>query len=365
MTATTSHTETDHALEGEDPDIAADDPCANPAPETEPEEIIEYGVNSLYPGVRVSIERVGAGLGAEWLKTNEDDRTIKKGHVELLTRAILTQRWELNGATVCFDVDGQRIDGRHRLRAIIAATQAAREAGVEFNGVPMIVVRGLSKTAQATIDTGVSRRAADVLALNGIPDAALASAIAKLIWRWERGEIGPSQLVRPRALNSEVLDVVLAHPELAGIVRKAHTLSKNGNMKGKLTPAVAGFILWLLHDRMPTEADEFTKRMWLGLELREKDPCYVVRKRLDDGAGKEKVDTYTKLCWLILAWNSWQSGQPLEPRHLQLRNGGRLILEPHYGRPAGKLPAADDDAGSPSQLPLSIPFTPPVTAGQQ
>jgi hypothetical protein len=79
--------------------------------------------------------------------------------------------WDLNGQTIKVSVDGALLDGQHRLEAVV-------HSGVTISSV---VVRGLSPAARDTIDTGRRRRLADVLAIEGYPDAiALATGVNAL-----------------------------------------------------------------------------------------------------------------------------------------------------------------------------------------
>jgi hypothetical protein len=75
-------------------------------------------------------------------------------------REIAAGRWKPNGETIKFTMDGVLLDGQHRLAAVALA-------GV---GIETTVVWGLDPDCFDTIDSGRPRSAADMLAIQGIPN---------------------------------------------------------------------------------------------------------------------------------------------------------------------------------------------------
>lgn len=122
--------------------------------------------------IEVSLETISPETAKEYLSRNVNNRKIKKLAKEMYVRDITSDNWVLNGDTICFDVEGNLVDGQHRLLACI-------EAGKEFE---TLVVRGVQSKAKDTIDTGVNRTSADILDFEGIPDSNnLTSAVRKVL----------------------------------------------------------------------------------------------------------------------------------------------------------------------------------------
>ena len=125
-----------------------------------------YGKNveSEYPLVKTSIERITPEKAEEMLAANVRNRRPKKTTV---AKAIQRGEWVLNGETIVFSSDGVLIDGQNRLMAIAAS------------GTPcdVVVVRGVERSAQLTIDVGAKRRLSDYLEMDGYKAARNVAAI--------------------------------------------------------------------------------------------------------------------------------------------------------------------------------------------
>lgn len=116
-----------------------------------------YGVDvaNLYPNVAISIETITPEVAEKMLQTNVGNRDLISSVA--VTKAIENDEWELNGATIVFDENGNLIDGQHRLTACIKTGKP----------IVTIVVRGIKRSAQITMDTGVKRRLRDYTKMRG------------------------------------------------------------------------------------------------------------------------------------------------------------------------------------------------------
>jgi len=95
-------------------------------------------------------------LAKEWLQVAKINRKIRPGYIEFLRKEIEQGRWEFTAEAIRFDVNGDLIDGQHRLNAIIQANSP----------VTLLIVRGLSPKVFYKIDTGMNRTLADT---TGVP----------------------------------------------------------------------------------------------------------------------------------------------------------------------------------------------------
>lgn len=101
------------------------------------------------------VETVTPELAAEWIKRNTSNRKLMLAQVDALASSIKRGDWRVTHQGIAFGADGMLYDGQHRLHAII-------KSGV---AVQVRVTRGLSLETRDAIDTGTTRRAADVLAI--------------------------------------------------------------------------------------------------------------------------------------------------------------------------------------------------------
>jgi hypothetical protein len=179
--------------------------------------------------------------------------------------------WELNGETIKIADDGTLLDGQHRLEAVL-------HSGATIESV---VVRGLPMIAQDTIDTGRRRRLADVLSLEGYPDANALAAALNVLHRYRNNQrIDYSRSTAPTA--QQALALLAANEGLMESVRVARKVTKQ--IGGSI-----GVFAALHHEFGRVDraaADDFFMRLDDGVSLSRSDPVrhlrnYVIRPRND------------------------------------------------------------------------------------
>lgn len=118
-------------------------------------------------------ETITPFLAKKYLEKNEDNRNLRYAKVCEYANEMTAGRWHDTGDPIRFFEDGTLADGQHRLQAII-------QSGTTH---PMVVARGLEKTAMAGIDMGAKRSVADYMHLHhGIKNANLVCAAGKAIF---------------------------------------------------------------------------------------------------------------------------------------------------------------------------------------
>lgn len=92
---------------------------------------------------------------------NPKNRLISRIHVNKMADDMRNGRWDSNnGETVCFDTDGNLIDGQHRLAAIVQSGET----------VSLMTIKNLPAKARDTIDQGRRRSMSDRLKMDGTVD---------------------------------------------------------------------------------------------------------------------------------------------------------------------------------------------------
>ena len=130
------------------------------------------------------------------------NRPIKKSNLHFLIDEMQSGRFVYNGESMIVCADGQLLDGHHRCAAIVA-TGLSQE-------IELVTVE--SPKAFATIDQGITRSVADVLAISGSPYPIQLSAAIRYGMCYETA--GKSLLLRtpvPRELAGPFLQ---KHPQL-------------------------------------------------------------------------------------------------------------------------------------------------------
>lgn len=93
------------------------------------------------------------------LKTNKNNRRIRKARVKHYAAMMKAGQWKLIHQGVAFDTQGKLIDGQHRLLAV-------RESGMS---IPMVTATNIdNKAGVGTIDTLAARTAKDHLHFDGL-----------------------------------------------------------------------------------------------------------------------------------------------------------------------------------------------------
>ena len=124
------------------------------------------------------VELITPEIARGYLEQNCGNRKVSKYMVNMYSEAMKRGEWMLNGESIKFDVDGNLIDGQHRLYALI-------EANISLE---LLVVRGLQKSAFKTLDVGKKRTAGDCLSIEGIANYNQVASIVRLYMKMRSKE---------------------------------------------------------------------------------------------------------------------------------------------------------------------------------
>lgn len=263
-------------------------------------------VRRLNPEPQVTVERITPGKAQTYLDQNTHNRPMRQRSVDAYARDITNGDWAWNGEGIKFDVDGVLLDGQHRLAAIAQAGKPVR----------MLVVRGLPRSTQETMDGGAKRRFSDVLALRGEDNYTTLSTVVRAVTTYEAGGIGANA---NGATNAEMFATLEKYPWLRdGLSDIARATSS-----ARLPATVGGLCWWLFMQLDPEDAQFFFERLASDQGHAEGDPIYVLRRTLmlasDDGIkGNRNKRLLTAL--VIKAWNKYRAGEQIGL--LKFRAGG-------------------------------------------
>lgn len=238
-------------------------------------------------------------LAAEWLTKAGPNRRVRPHMVDKYAKDVASGRWRLNGEAIVMSKSGKIIDGQHRLLAIVKA------------GVPIecFVASGIDDEAFDTIDIGANRTLADILGIQGYPQASVLAAIARGWWEYERnGRLGLGGMEVPPSIR-ELEVVVEAHADRfldAARATNAHRHLFRGS-------SAAWAIAWMLFGDIDTiDRDFFFSHLETGADIGEGNPIFALRRVLFDAArtrGKNMVGQIL-LAMLIKAWNKFRAQEP-------------------------------------------------------
>lgn len=260
--------------------------------------------------VTTRMQTVTPEQATEWLANNTHNRNLREAHVAALARDIKAGDWKWNGDSIKFAQDGTLLDGQHRLYAIARAGQP----------IEMLVIEGLEKDTQATMDTGTKRTGSDMLKLRGEKYYATLAAGLRTSILWDKGHRNLSTGGKITT-NKELLQYLEEHPEMRDYTERYTQLRR-----GLVLPASVGIIaIRLLTEIDAEDAAYFFDRLESDEGHYRGEPIYEARRTIKDAAESTSKTTggrtsTWKLAIIIKAWNKYRNGETI--KQLSYRPGG-------------------------------------------
>lgn len=248
------------------------------------------------PTVRVEQVKLTPALAEEYLKHNTHNRMVKPSKLNELIGAIKRGEWFVNGEAIKFAEDGTMLDGQHRCMAVIESGEA----------IDTMVVHGLPRETQETMDRGARRSLADALHLRGETSVTNLAATINLIHRWVEQSDSPQEL-RNRQVPTTVQAMTFFYSKREGII-EANRRGLNYRSKFPVKiPASVVSACWYVFSQIDQEdAEFFFDRFAHGTELRSDSPIYALRRTLI--AGSVDYDSIKIHALIIKAWNLYRRG---------------------------------------------------------
>jgi len=145
-------------------------------------------------------EEITPQKAQEYLAMNKNNRHLMPKVVDSYAKDLKEGKWIIGTSTICFDINGNLIDGQHRLSAIIKA------------GIPvrMEVKRNLSEDAFKAMDIGKVRLAKDMFSIAGVSNYQNLSSVIKLALQFEQESFSRKNY---RMSNPELWDIYSIMPD--------------------------------------------------------------------------------------------------------------------------------------------------------
>jgi hypothetical protein len=208
--------------------------------------------------------------------------------------------YDMTSVGIGFNPRGELVNGQHRLTAIL----------VSETPVWMVVVRGLTPTAQEVMDQGLPRSLIDTLKFHKVKYYSLMAPslrwMARLEYAWKTG--------RPNYANERpqvpfFMQILRDHPGLMDLPVDV-TRVRRGIL---VTPGVLLPLWYHLRLKDPVESEIFMSKLAIGNELTTTDPIFVVRRLIENDRRRnyEHMPDYREMALLIKAWNAWREVKPV------------------------------------------------------
>lgn len=239
-------------------------------------------------------------IAQEFLLKNANNRPLKTERIDEYVSQMRKGLWEIQNDDICFDWNGNLINGQHRLNAVIKYGKP----------VDMSFKFGLTPTVFSKMDSNKPRTSGDAYSIAGINNGNAKSAIVRFYMQYKRGKFFIYVDGKNRLGNNEILDFGLENEhklnEVYNYTKKVFKSFKEIPMR------YLGALYWKLSDIDQKSADDFFEKYRTGFGLSERHPIHVLRvKLMSDRNSVKKYPFSDKILWFVMAWNYYRQGKTI------------------------------------------------------
>lgn len=248
----------------------------------------------------LSVDRVVVtpDLAKTWLRNNKKNRPVSRRTVSRYAGAMSRGEWVFNGDAIRFDKEGNILDGQHRLHAVIDSDSE----------IEQLVVKGIERSAFATIDENKPRTAADTLAVVGEKYATELASSLRLVHQMEIGEMDQLGYGNNSPTNTQILELLDRHPGVRDSVDFSTSLYA---AKAPVLPkSIIAFCHYTFQEVDHKAAIEFLEKVMTGHGIEEGDAAgklrdVLIKDRLDPNRNLGRVSV---LALTFKAFNKYREG---------------------------------------------------------
>jgi hypothetical protein len=239
------------------------------------------------------------------LERNKHNRGRVRGRIAQYAVDLLNGDWQVNGEAIKIDLNGQILDGQHRLLAIIEADTPMRT----------VLITGLDPRSQETMDQGRSRSIGDVLKLRGEPDQNNLAAAARIVCIYERDQRTFTAGLAPPTIG-QILRTLDRHPGLRDSCKLAARLSAKrvGSVPQPvlITRSLMAGLHYLFSVVDLAEADAFMRQLARGEGV--DAPAQLATLWRSELAAGHSQHARVKAVLTVVAWNAYLREEMFTPR---------------------------------------------------
>lgn len=195
----------------------------------------------------IDVEEITPEIAQKYLDMSGPNRKISRAQVQKWVRAMSAGQWRLTGESIKFNVNGEMIDGRHRMTACV-------ESGAT---IPMTVARGCGLDVFPVLDDGKRRSGGDVLSVMGdVEHVQAAAATLKIIKAYALARRGRTSLIPTmqlgRLANWEIGPWYEAHSGISDWIPAALSIHRKVNASSSGSAVAAALYLGSLLNYVDT-----------------------------------------------------------------------------------------------------------------
>ncbi len=233
----------------------------------------------------------------ELLEKNTTNRKPNKDFVFRYANDMKENRWNEGTAdTIKIANDGTIIDGQHRLMAVVMSKKP----------IYFLVAKGVEKSVMSVIDTGKSRNATDVFAINQIDNYNKIPSIISLYESIKMGHSYSTSTSKRSLTNDVLLTLYNKNPMYWQDVAKK--TSRWYKMFSKIIqPSVIGGMYSVFYDIDPDMAESFFDMLTTGIDVNNKSIIMLRNKLIQDKTSVRKMRHSIKIALIIKVWNFYRA----------------------------------------------------------
>lgn len=244
------------------------------------------------------LEIITPELASKWLSKNKNNRHITKNSIESYSKAMLRGEWVPNTQAIGFDIDGNLIDGQHRLYAIAASGTT----------IESFVVRGLAANTFTTIDIGRRRRSSDFLSIYGHINSTTLAATLSWLYAYKKNAFKGIRVSR-NISHSELIEALEEYHTVPETIKYILHISKKTRI---LSPSGAMALCHIFSTKCPNEAREFFRKLYTGSNLSEDSPILHLRNYQINLNTNRVFQGKTEIVIAVIkTWNAYINNKPM------------------------------------------------------
>jgi len=251
--------------------------------------------------IKTKIMTITPELSESWLKKNMTNRPFNQSSCLKLMDQLITKSWYVSNDAICFDRDGNLLNGQHRLTACI-------NTGINFE---CMVMRGLDRKSFNIMDTGYKRTASDILGANKIECPKVKSTLIKFAIEYKSGRFMCDSTNKTKITNQIILDFYDKNKQ------KVEDASSVGQFVSKnnksFASGIIGAFAFIFNEIDKESCALFFEQFANGENLKSGDPVLILRQQLfKNTSSKTKYSKGTTYAWVILCWNDFRANKKIK-----------------------------------------------------
>lgn len=255
--------------------------------------------------VTACVETIGVARAKELLARVANNRPINLNTVKKYSNELKNGRWKLNGETFIIGTGGEFLEGQHRAHAVVET------------GIPLttIVVYGIDPEAFDTINTGRSRKPADVIGIAGCNITGISRAAEIVAGALRLSHVIERRLVATGGgLGYSNAATLAAYSEIGTGIEASVRRTKDVDLLHKSAAAALHYVFAKID---PAAADKFIDDLISGAMGNAQDPVLLyrnvlVRAKTSKRTKEHKLPTIEKLAMGVRAWNARRNNVTLK-----------------------------------------------------